>query len=203
MPGKGSCCNMQRIGRREHASTCSQCIAMCLRMVDISGHFVSKDECDVSYFGRMCSWVSALTSLITALPDTPLLVPNLFHMWRRLCGLMRFGTLFQDTVCHKVENYVFVIQQRRFKQIRKLWDHVDFSSHCCVKGENNFERSPGTWGFFWWNKTSRFCRLLTQRRLCATTYPVSFLYVQAINGMDIKIIFILYHELTIRFSSIP
>lgn len=95
-----------------------------------------------------CSWVSALTSLITALPDTPLLVPNLFHMWRRRCGLIRFGTLFQGTVCHKVENYVFVIQQRRFKQIRKLWDHVDFLSHCCVKGENNFERSPGTCYFF-------------------------------------------------------
>lgn len=58
MPGKGSCYNMQCIGRREHASTCSQCTAMCLRMVDISGHFVSKDECDVNYFGRMCVTVA-------------------------------------------------------------------------------------------------------------------------------------------------
>lgn len=129
------------VGRRANASTCSGWIAVCLTMVNVSGHFViinftSKHQYDVSYFETVCYsiWVPTLSLSVTALTGTPLLAPHLFPVWRWLCRFMRFGTLFQVTVCHKAGNYLLSFSREVLKKIGH-YKTTDFSPHCYVKGK--------------------------------------------------------------------
>lgn len=70
-------------------------------------YFTSKHQQDVNYFENACynTCVSALTLTITSVPGTALPVP----VWRWLCSLMRFGTLF--LVCHKGGNYLLSLSK--------------------------------------------------------------------------------------------